>query len=168
MLGSGVISNFHNCISTGVILLDQRVGGIASVIGGDIDFINVFYDVTKANVKGASWDNVFADHYNGSVPNEPSADEMTYSTGARTTEQMKSEEILNTLNEFVDENPDLGLLHWETGASGYPCLIFPANGTGSTLSEGNGVIVAVVGGVAVLAVAGLVIWKKRKPKAAEN
>lgn len=47
---------------------------------------------------------------------------LRYDPG-RTTEEMKSAEMLATLNQYVSDHPELGLLSWKRNPNtGYPCL----------------------------------------------
>ncbi len=160
---------FRNCISAGEYLGDTKMCG---------NIINQFLREAVANF----WcENVFYDNSIVDCPiyNRP-GDFSSHGCIGRTTEQMKSDEMLATLNQYVSDHPELGLLSWKKNeATGYPCLDYSAANTdaqqdlfsaeGSAISDGS---LTVIVGIAAAVVSGLVGYllgsKKKKPALADG
>ena len=138
-------TQYQNCICVGEFLNDNMepttkycgnlfgtihaVHGYAGATGSGVyhfpEGTNLFYD-------NSAFDQAYA----------PGTFQLiTHYQPGRTTEQMKSDEMLATLNQFVSDHPELELLSWDRNPeTGYPCLVFPeaaptANGAAVSIIE---------------------------------
>ena len=143
----GVVSNMFviNCINIG-----QNVGS---------DYASITYSAVEINLENSYYDKSI---FEKSIVEYDEAD--YFDDRGRTTEQMKSAEMLASLNACADKYSDFGLLHWVRGEDGYPRLDYPeteSTASGSVLSEGSLWIVIAVAVLAIGGVAALMIVKKK-------
>lgn len=173
------VDSIMNCINTGTVIEPSSTdscGGLASMImcpnlincistGDFLPTTNGFYGSFGADTLIVTIENSYFNK-DICIMGDAIGTSGRLTEYGRTTDELKSDEMLNLLNEYADE---YSLLHWVRKENGYPGIDYTAQTEnlllGSTLSEGNVWIVAGIGAVAVVSVAVIITLKKKKKTA---
>ena len=143
-------NQYKNCICVGKFLnykMEPMTKNTCGNLFGRIDALESS-DGSPASVAHFSADfNLFYDNSINSISDQMEAMDSAFRVDVvgdyqpgRTTEQMKSDEMLATLNQFVSDHPELELLSWDRNPeTGYPCLVFP-----EAAPTANGAAVSIV------------------------
>ena len=157
----------RNCVSAGEYLGDTKL------CGSIINFIHDFMGTHNSWCENVFYDNSILDCPVYHRPEDFSRNGIK----SRTTEQMKSDEMLATLNQYVSDHPELGLLSWKKNeATGYPCLDYSAANTdaqqdlfsaeGSAISDGSLTVIVGIAAAVVFGLGGFILGTKKKKKPA--